>query len=55
MVEEELDETLYWLELCIESNLVKEELLKDLIIENTELLKIIVSSIKTKKQKNKYD
>ena len=51
MVEEELDETLYWLELIIESELIKEDLLKDLIIENNELLKIIVSSITTMKKK----
>ena len=51
MVEEELDETLYWLELIIQSELVKENLLKDLINENNELLKIIVSSITTMKKK----
>ncbi|MBP8783089.1 MAG: four helix bundle protein [Paludibacter sp.] len=51
MVEEELDETLYWLELIIESGMMKEELLKDLMHENHELLKIIVSSITTTKKK----
>ncbi len=51
MVEEELDETLYWLELLVESGLVKEDLLKDLMNENYELLKIIVSSITTMKKK----
>jgi TIGR02436 family protein len=51
MVEEELDETLYWLELIIESGLVKQELLDDLMKENHELLKIIVSSITTMKNK----
>ena len=51
MVEEELDETLYWLELMIQSELIKENLLKDLIKENNELLKIIVSSITTMKKK----
>ena len=51
MVEEELDETLYWLELIIQSELIKENLLKDLIKENNELLKIIVSSITTMKKK----
>ena len=51
MVEEELDETLYWLELIVESGIVKEELLKDLMNENHELLKIIVSSITTMKKK----
>lgn len=51
MVEEELDETLYWLELIVESGLVKANLLDDLMKENHELLKIIVSSITTMKNK----
>ncbi len=51
MVEEELDETLYWLELIVESGLVKADLLNDLIKENQELFKIIVSSINTMKKK----
>jgi four helix bundle protein len=51
MVEEELDETLYWLELIVESGLVKPNLLDDLIHENQELFKIIVSSITTMKKK----
>ena len=51
MVEEELDETLYWLELIVESGLVKQQLLDDLMKENNELFKIIVSSITTMKKK----
>ncbi len=51
MVEEELDETLYWLELIVESGIVKKELLDDLMKENQELFSIIVSSIKTIKIK----
>ena len=51
MVEEELDETLYWLEIIVESGLIKEDLLKDLMNENHELLKIIVSPITTMKKK----
>ncbi|MCK9413071.1 MAG: four helix bundle protein [Prolixibacteraceae bacterium] len=51
MVEEELDETIYWLELLVESGLVKSNLLDDLILENQELIKIIVSSITTMKKK----
>jgi four helix bundle protein len=51
MVEEELDETLYCLELIVESGLVKSNLLDDLIKENEELFKIIVSSINTMKKK----
>ncbi len=51
IVEEELDETIYWLELIIESGIIKEHLLKDLLTENHELLKIIISSIITMKKK----
>jgi len=51
MVEEELDETLYWLELIVESGLVKPNLLDDLIQENQALFKIIVSSVTTMKKK----
>ena len=55
MVEEELDETLYWLDLIIQSGLIKKNLLQDLKTENTELLKIIVSSITTMKKKTISD
>ena len=51
MVEEELDETLYWLEIIVESGLVKANLLDDLIKENQKLFRIIVSSISTMKKK----
>ena len=50
MVEEELDETLFWLDLIVEAELVKPDLLKDLMNENHELLKIIVSAITTTKK-----
>ena len=51
IVEEELDETLYWLELIEESGSIKKELITDLMTENHELLKIIISSINTMKKK----
>mgnify|MGYP000881338383 FL=1 len=51
MGEEELDETMYWLELIVESGLLRQELLNDLIQENNELFKIISSSITTMKKK----
>jgi four helix bundle protein len=47
IVEEELDETLYWLEIITIQKLIKPELLEDLMKENQELLAIIISSIKT--------
>lgn len=47
IVEEETDETLYWLEILTASNLIAEDLIKDLVKEANELLSIIVASIKT--------
>jgi four helix bundle protein len=51
MVEEELDETLYWLEILVESGIIKANLIDDLMKENLELFKITVSSITTMKKK----
>jgi four helix bundle protein len=51
IVEEETDEAVYWMELLIESNTVKENLLQNLMKEADEILSIIVSSIKTLKEK----
>ncbi|BBD57167.1 hypothetical protein PCC7805_04360 (plasmid) [Planktothrix agardhii] len=53
IVEEEADETLYWLELLIEANLIPEDKLKSLISETNEILAMIVSSIKTLRSKEK--
>ncbi|MFH1744189.1 MAG: four helix bundle protein [bacterium] len=47
IVEEECDETIYWMELLIESNLVKERALAELMKEADEIVAIVVSSIKT--------
>ncbi len=46
IVEQELDETMLWLELLVESSIVPNHLLQDLHEEAEELLKIIVTSIK---------
>ena len=43
IVEEELDESLFWVELLIEGKIITEHLLKDLITEGNELLSIIIS------------
>lgn len=51
IVEEENDESIYWMELLIESETVKENLLQNLMSEADEILSIIVSSIKTLKEK----
>jgi four helix bundle protein len=47
IVEEEADETLYWLELLIESDLVPASRLADLMKETHEIIAMTVSSIKT--------
>ena len=47
IVEEEADESLYWLELLAESGLVPRERLADLSTEGNALLAIIVKSINT--------
>ena len=46
-VEEETDESMFWMELLVESGMVQEQLLKDLMSESQEILAIIVSSIRT--------
>lgn len=54
IVEEETDETLYWLELLIEGDIVSEDKLAPLMKEIDEILAIIVSSINTaRRNKNK--
>jgi len=50
IVEEELDETSYWLELIEESNIFPKDRISPLIKENNELLSIIVKSIQTAKE-----
>ena len=45
MVEEELDETRYWLELMVDTDIFPKEKLDSLIQETIELLNIIVKSI----------
>ncbi len=46
-VEEEADETMYWLELSIDADLVQRNQVADLLAEADEILSIAVSSIKT--------
>ena len=50
VVEEEADEVLYWLELLLDSQLVKGERLTSLMAEADELLAIVVASIKTSRR-----
>jgi four helix bundle protein len=47
IVEEECDESLFWMELLADNGFVKESRLGDLMKESNEILSIIVSSAKT--------
>ena len=53
IVEEEADETIYWMELLIESGLVRKDDLTILLNEANQILAITVSSIKTARKGNK--
>ena len=50
IVIEEADESMFWIELLAESNIVKTSLLQDLLIENEEIIKIVVSARKKYKE-----
>jgi len=52
IVEEEADESLYWLELLVESNIVSENKLTLLMSDINEIIAMTVSSIKTLREKN---
>jgi four helix bundle protein len=47
IVEEEADETVYWLELLIESKIVEPSRVKLLLKETNEIVAMVVASIKT--------
>lgn len=47
IVEEECDESLFWMELLVDNNLIRPSRLRDLMKEADEILAIIVSSAKT--------
>ncbi len=51
IVEEEADESIYLMELLIEGKIVKENLLENLMDEGNQILSIVVSAIKTSKEK----
>ena len=53
IVEEEADETIYWMELLIESGLVQKDDISHLIEEANQILAMTVSSIKTAKSRNR--
>ena len=51
MVEEELDETLRWLELIIDGEIMPAERMRDLVQENKELVSIVTKAIITMRNK----
>ena len=51
IVIEEADESEFWLELLVESNVLPKERLADLLQESEEIVKIMVASRQTVKQK----
>ena len=52
IVEEESDESLYWIEMLIETGQIKAVLVSDLMKEGEEILAIVVASAKTARVKN---
>jgi four helix bundle protein len=52
IVEEECDESLFWLELIAETNLLKKDLLQEAIKEADELTAIFTATGKTARQNN---
>lgn len=52
IVVEEIDESAFWLEIIIESNLLKEDLVRPLLQETNELIAIFVSTRKSSKGKS---
>jgi four helix bundle protein len=53
IVEEETDETMYWMELLIEAKLVQQNDISNLLEEANQILAMTVSSIKTARRKSK--
>ena len=53
IVEEEADETLYWLELLAEAKIFPTSKLQNLIDETNQIVSMIVASMKTIRQKQK--
>jgi four helix bundle protein len=53
LVVEEIDETVFWMELLIDAEIVPESKMKELISEGNELLAIFAASRRTAKQKSR--
>jgi len=52
IVEEECDESLYWMEILVRSGLIAEDRVSSLIQEANEILSIAVTSIKTARSRH---
>lgn len=52
VVEEEVDESSYWLEVLVESGMIKKDNVDNLLQEANELTSIVAASIKTAKKNN---
>ncbi len=50
---QELEETIYWMELLVESGIVKPRRLSELMREADELMAILVTSVKTLKRRTR--
>jgi len=50
-VEEEIDESMYWMELIVEAGLMTEERISDLYKEADQILAMTVASIKTARKR----
>jgi four helix bundle protein len=48
-VEEEADETIYWMEMLIDADILKRDRIANLMDEGDQILSIVISSIKTTK------
>ena len=51
IVQEEADETIFWIEMAVDAELVGKKLVEELIMEGKEILAIIIASRKTAKAK----
>ena len=51
MVEEEADESLFWMEMIMERNLLNAARIRPLYDEGNEILSIVVASIKTARKR----
>jgi four helix bundle protein len=49
IVEEEADETIYWMELLVDAGIVKKARIANLVDEANQILSIVISSIRTAK------